>query len=328
VSTSQVHPAVRIGHVHLRVADLDRAIAFYRDLLGLSVTADARAFGLPMALLAAGDYHHHIALNTFQSAGGTPPPTGHTGLHHVALLYPDRRALAGAVQQLLDRAYPLDLAEDHGGSVSVYLHDPDGNGLELSYDRPRETWFGPQGQPILQAEPFDPRDLLASLHDEDGAATESTLQKNTYNGGCMTIEQNKASARRWTEELWGQGKLAVADEIIAPDYMRHDPGDPFPARGPQDVKRIVIMLRTILPDLRLELEDMIADGDKVVSRYTATATDTKGYMGMPPTGKVIRTAAIQIFRFADGKIVESWAVRDDLGTLRQLGQLPPLGPNK
>jgi len=141
----------------------------------------------------------------------------------------------------------------------------------------------------------------------------------------MNIEQNKATARRWTEELWGQGKLEVADEIIASDYVRHDPGDPFPARGPQDVKRIVSMLRTMLPDLRLELEDMIADGDKVVSRYTAVATDTRGYMGMPPTDKTIRTNAIQIFRFAEGKIVESWAVRDDLGTLRQLGHLPPPG---
>jgi steroid delta-isomerase-like uncharacterized protein len=142
----------------------------------------------------------------------------------------------------------------------------------------------------------------------------------------MTTEENMALARRWTEELWGRGNLAVADEIIAPDYVRHDAGDPFPARGPEDVKRIVSMLRVMLPDLRLELEDMIADGDKVVSRYTGIATDTRGYMGMPPTGKVIRNAAIQIFRFADGKIVESWAVRDDLGILRQLGHLPPMGP--
>lgn len=322
MNTPQLHPAVRIGHVHLRVADLDRALAFYRDLLGFGVTADARAHGLPMVLLAAGDYHHHIALNTFQSAGGTPPPANHTGLHHVALLYPDRRALAGAVQHLLDQAYPLDSAEDHGGSVSVYLRDPDGNGLELSYDRPRAAWFGPQGQPVLQAEPFDPRDLLDALYDQDAITT------HISEAGCMTSEHNKALARRWTEELWSQGQLAVADEIIASDYVRHDPGDPFPARGPEDVKRIVSMLRAMLPDLRLELQDMIADRDKVVSRYTATATDTEGYMGMPPTGKVIHTSAIQIFRFANGKIAESWAVRDDLGTLRQLGQMTPLEIHK
>ena len=137
--------------------------------------------------------------------------------------------------------------------------------------------------------------------------------------GRTSIEQNKAAARRWTEELWGRGNLAVADEIIASDYVRHDPGDPFPARGPEDVKRIVTMLRTMLPDFRIELEAMVAEGDIVVSRYTATATDTVGYMGMPPTGKVIRTPAIQMFRFANGKIVESWAARDDLGTLKQLG---------
>jgi steroid delta-isomerase-like uncharacterized protein len=139
----------------------------------------------------------------------------------------------------------------------------------------------------------------------------------------MSIEQHKAIARRWSEELWGRGNLAVADEIIAPDYVRHDAGDPFPARGPEDVKRIVAMLRAMLPDLTIEVEDMIADGDRVVSRYTGVATDTRGFMGRPPTGKVVRTPAIQIFRFADGKIVESWAVRDDLGTLRQLGHVPP-----
>ena len=139
----------------------------------------------------------------------------------------------------------------------------------------------------------------------------------------MEVERNKQTARRWSEELWGQGNLAVADEIIAHDYERHDPGDPFPARGPNDVKRIVTMLRTMLPDFRIEVEAMVAEGDFVVSRYTATATDTVGYMGMPPTGKTVRTPAIQIFRFANGKIVESWAARDDLGTLKQLGHWSP-----
>jgi steroid delta-isomerase-like uncharacterized protein len=251
------------------------------------------------------------------SAGGTPAPAGHSGLHHVALLYPDRRALACAVRQLLDHQYPLDSAEDHGATVSVYLRDPDGNGIELYYDRPREAWFDAQGNPILKATPFDPRDLLAELQSGNGVARD---------GGAWTTEQHKQIARRWTEELWGQGRLEVADEIIAPDYVRHDPGDPFPAVGPEDVKRIVSMLRGMLPDFRLEIEDMIAVDDKVVSRYTAFATDTKGYMGMPPTGKQLRTSAIQIFRFEGGKIVESWAARDDMGTLQQLGQLPQRGP--
>lgn len=140
--------------------------------------------------------------------------------------------------------------------------------------------------------------------------------------GQTTIDQNKITARRWSEELWSRGNVAVADEIIAPEYVRHDPGDPFPARGPGDVKRIVTMLRTMLPDFHIEVDAMIAEGDYVVSRYTATATDTAGYMGRPATGKSIRTAAIQIFRFSNGKIVESWAARDDLGTLIQLGHLP------
>ena len=143
-----------------------------------------------------------------------------------------------------------------------------------------------------------------------------------------TIEQNKHTARRWSEELWSRGNLAVADEIIAADYERHDPGDPFPARGPQDVKRIVSMLRGMLPDFHIQVEAMVAEGDMVVSRYTATATDTVGYMGLPATGKRIRTAAIQIFRFKDGKIVESWAARDDLGTLEAARTLPSLAPTR
>jgi steroid delta-isomerase-like uncharacterized protein len=159
-----------------------------------------------------------------------------------------------------------------------------------------------------------------------GLAGPVGAQHAVSEGRNMTIEQNKAAARRWSEELWGRGNLAVADEIIAPDYVRHDPGDPFPAKGPEDVKRIVTMLRTMLPDFRIEVESMVAEGDMVVSRYTATATDTVGYMGRPATGKAIRTAAIQMFRFADGKIVESWAVRDDLGTLRQLGHVPAMSP--
>jgi len=141
-----------------------------------------------------------------------------------------------------------------------------------------------------------------------------------------TIERNKATARRWSEELWGRGELAVATEIVSPEYVRHDAGDPFPARGPQDVQRIVTMLRSMLPDFKIEVDAMIAEGDIVVSRYTATATDTRGYMGQAPTGRAIRTTAMQMFRFANGKIVESWAVRDDLGMLRQLGHLPPAAP--
>src|SRR4051794_13174133 len=147
-------------------------------------------------------------------------------------------------------------------------------------------------------------------------------QDHALSGGAMTIDHNKAAVRRWSEDLWSRGNLAVADEIVASDYVRHDPGDPFPARGPEDIKRIVGMLRGMLPDFHIEVDAIVAEGDLVVSRYTATATDTRGYMGMPATGKSIRTSAMQMFRLRDGKIVESWAVRDDLAVLRQLGHYP------
>lgn len=137
-----LHPDVRIGHAHLRVAGLERAVGFYRDALGFDVTAYGPDFGL----------------NTWSSGGGKPPPDGHTGLYHFAILYPDRAELGRAVERLLECGHPIDGAEDHGATVSVYLLDPDGNGLELYYDRPREEWFDPHGIPILKAEPFDPRE--------------------------------------------------------------------------------------------------------------------------------------------------------------------------
>jgi catechol 2,3-dioxygenase len=153
-------PTPQIGHVHLRVADLDRAVQFYRDVLGFAVTGYGPDMGLPIAFLAAGDYHHHIGLNTFNSLDGTRPPEGHTGLHHVAILYPDRETLAEAVQRLVDHDWPIDSAEDHGATVSIYLNDPDGNGLELYYDRPREYWLDENGRPVVKAEQFDWQDLL------------------------------------------------------------------------------------------------------------------------------------------------------------------------
>ena len=157
---NSIHPAVRVGHVHLRVADLDRSIAFYRDGLGFNVIADGRPLGLEAAFLAAGDYHHHIGLNTWESAGGEPPPPGHTGLYHVAFVYPDRHELSAAIRRLIDHGYEIDHGTDHAATVSVYLEDPDGNGVELYYDRPREAWFDDDGRPILQAERFDYNELL------------------------------------------------------------------------------------------------------------------------------------------------------------------------
>jgi catechol 2,3-dioxygenase len=154
-----IHPAVRVGHIHLKVADLDRSLAFYRDGLGFAVIADGRPFGLQAAFLAAGDYHHHIGLNTWESAGGAPPPPGHTGLYHVAFVYPDRHELATAVRRLRDHGYAIDHATDHAATVSVYLEDPDGNGVELYYDRPREAWFDDAGRPILKADRIAVEDI-------------------------------------------------------------------------------------------------------------------------------------------------------------------------
>ena len=160
--TVTIDPAVRVGHVHLRVADLDRSLAFYRDALGFRVTADARPHGIPAVFLAAGDYHHDLALNTFQTAGAPAAPAGHPGLYHVAFAYPDRAALRAAVERLYDRGVAVGHGSDHGGTVSVYLDDPDGNGVELYYDRPRDAWFDAAGRLLMKADRFDPRELLTA----------------------------------------------------------------------------------------------------------------------------------------------------------------------
>jgi catechol 2,3-dioxygenase len=134
---SKIHPDVRIGHTHLKVADLDRALSFWRDVLGFEVT---QRMGRQAAFLSAGGYHHHIGLNTWESAGGSPPAPGTTGLYHVAILYPTRALLADAVRRVLAAGIELEGASDHGVSEAIYLRDPDGNGVELYWDRPKEQW--------------------------------------------------------------------------------------------------------------------------------------------------------------------------------------------
>jgi catechol 2,3-dioxygenase len=128
---------VRIGHVHLKVADLERSLRFYCGVLGFHVT---QRYGAQAAFIAAGDYHHHIGLNTWESLGGSPPPAGTTGLYHTAFLYPSRGALADALRRLITAAIPLDGASDHGVSEALYLRDPDDNGVELYWDRPEAEW--------------------------------------------------------------------------------------------------------------------------------------------------------------------------------------------
>ena len=130
-------PATRIGHVHLKVADLDRAMGFYINVLGFELV---QRYGTQAAFLSAGGYHHHIGLNTWESLGATPPPPGHTGLYHTAFLYPDRKSLAQVLKSVLDAGIPLDGAADHGVSEAIYLRDPDQNGVELYRDRPEAEW--------------------------------------------------------------------------------------------------------------------------------------------------------------------------------------------
>lgn len=155
-----VAAGARIGHVHLKVADLDRAIGFYSGVLGFELQ---QKYGDQAAFLSAGGYHHHIGLNTWESLGGTPPPAGHTGLYHTAILYPTRADLADALRRLMEAKIPLDGASDHGVSEALYLRDPDGNGVELYWDRPAEEWpRDATGTLAMVTRRLDLRDLLAA----------------------------------------------------------------------------------------------------------------------------------------------------------------------
>lgn len=150
---------VDVGHVHLKVAQLDRAVAFYRDVLGFEIT---QRFGSQAAFLSAGGYHHHIGLNTWESQGGSPPPKGATGLYHVAFRYPTRASLAEAFRRLSRHGTPLDGAADHGVSEALYLRDPDGNGVELYWDRPRDEWpTGVEGELEMYTRSLDLQALLS-----------------------------------------------------------------------------------------------------------------------------------------------------------------------
>jgi catechol 2,3-dioxygenase len=148
-----IDPGVTIGHVHLKVANLQRALDFYCGVLGFALT---QRLGSDAAFVAAGDYHHHLGLNTWESRDGSPPPAGTTGLYHVAIRYPSRAALADALRRLEAARIPLDGAADHGVSEALYLRDPDGNGLELYWDRPRERWpRTPDGRVTMGTESLD-----------------------------------------------------------------------------------------------------------------------------------------------------------------------------
>ena len=159
-----IDPGARIGHVHLKVADIERSLRFYRDILGFQLMT---RWGDQAAFLSAGGYHHHIGLNTWESRGGSPPPPGTTGLYHHAILYSSRPALARAFRRLVDAGWPITGAADHGVSEAIYLDDPDGNGVELYRDRPREEWpRTADGEVVMYSRRLD----LAALLHEAGSA--------------------------------------------------------------------------------------------------------------------------------------------------------------
>jgi len=155
-----IHPETRIGHVHLKVADIERSLAFYCGVLGFELQ---QRFGTGAAFISAGGYHHHIGLNTWESLGGKPPPPGSTGLFHLAVLYPNRAELADALARLVAAKIPLDGAADHGVSEALYLRDPDGNGVELYWDRPRSEWpTDAAGKLTMYSRTLDLQALLAA----------------------------------------------------------------------------------------------------------------------------------------------------------------------
>ena len=160
-TNSPIDPQVRIGHVHLKVADLERALRFYCGVLGFEVT---QRYGAQAAFVSAGGYHHHIGLNTWESRGGSPPPPGTTGLYHTAILYPTRKALAVALRRVREAGVVLDGASDHGVSEALYLRDPDDNGVELYWDRPQEQWpRTPTGELAMFTRRLDLNGLLREI---------------------------------------------------------------------------------------------------------------------------------------------------------------------
>lgn len=186
VTAKPLHPATRIGHVHLKVADLERALGFYRDVLGFELT---QRLGSSSAFLSAGGYHHHIGLNTWESAAGRPPATGTTGLYHLAILYPTRTDLADAFRRLIKAGIPLEGASDHGVSEALYLRDPDDNGVELYWDRPQAEWpRTPEGRLAMFTRSLDLDDLL-----REGVTDDESLVGKSPGAPCENQSENKES---------------------------------------------------------------------------------------------------------------------------------------
>jgi catechol 2,3-dioxygenase len=223
-----IDPRVTIGHVHLKVADLDRALAFYSGVLGFDVTT---RMGESAVFLSAGGYHHHIGLNTWESRNGTPPPPNSTGLYHVAIRYPDRRTLADALRRLKTARVPLEGAADHGVSEALYLRDPDGNGIELYRDRPKNEWpHAPDGSVRMTTEPLNLQALLAEAAPETSdtsrtpdmeALTPATRARLTdLRSRLLTLHKALLDDARTAYEL-DRGRVASKGALL--QLVIHDP---------------------------------------------------------------------------------------------------------
>jgi catechol 2,3-dioxygenase len=207
----RIHPRTEIGHVHLKVSDLERAIAFYSGVLGFELM---QRLGNSAAFLSAGGYHHHIGLNTWESQGGSPPPQGTTGLYHFAIRYPDRESLGDALRRLRDAGVQLERASDHGVSEALYLHDPDGNGLELYWDRPRAEWpRAADGSLQMVTERLDLGALLAAA----STAPETAGAASAY---ALMTEEKRARLRDLRGKLLQLHKVLLDDARVAYEMDR------------------------------------------------------------------------------------------------------------
>ena len=270
-----IDPRVEIGHVHLKVADLDRALTFYSGVLGFEVT---QRMGTSAAFLSAGGYHHHIGLNTWESRNGAPPASGTTGLYHFAIRYPDRAALADAVRRLQAASVPLDGASDHGVSEALYLHDPDGNGIELYRDRPRDEW--PRNADGTLQMVTRPLDLDALLR--EAAAPSRALSRQAAKASSLS-EARRTQLSELRTRLLHLHKALLDDARVAYEMDRGSVGssanllqlvinDPWFA-WLHSVSGLVVRIdETLAPDSPVSDPDGVALAEQVEKLLTASET--------------------------------------------------------